>query len=82
MGLEIYTVLDTAYPKDKITHDRMHTLYKSQKFIDATKLCKQLKGKFDGQMDGYYDMWIERCEYMITQDLPESWSGIFYAQTK
>jgi len=82
VGLEIYTVLDTAYPKDKITHDRMHTLYKSQKFIDATKLCKQLKGKFDGQMDGYYDMWIERCEYMITQDLPESWSGIFYAQTK
>jgi adenylate cyclase len=82
VGLEIYTVLDTAYPKDKPTHDKMHTLYKSQKFTHAIKLCKQLHGKFDGQMDRYYDMWIERCEYMNTQNLPKDWSGVFIATTK
>jgi hypothetical protein len=60
----------------------MHTLYKSQKFTDAIKLCKQLQGRFDGQMDGYYNMWIERCEYMKTQNLPEDWSGVFIATTK
>jgi len=82
IGLEIYTVLDSAYPGDKLTHNQMHKLYSGQKFKDAVKLCKKLKGKFDGQMDKYYDMWIERCEYMNTQKLPKNWNGVFIATTK
>jgi hypothetical protein len=27
-------------------------------------------------------MWIERCEYMKTQDLPSDWNGVFIATTK
>jgi hypothetical protein len=60
----------------------MHQLYRQQKFKAAAELCAELKGEFDGQMHKYYDMWIERCEYMSTQKLPKDWSGEFIAQSK
>lgn len=85
VGVGIYTVLDDVtdeYYASKQLHDKMHSCYRSQKFNDAIKLCKQLKGKFDSKMDGYYDMWIERCEYQKTQDLPADWNGTFIATTK
>src|SRR6056300_1277194 len=82
VGIRIYTVLDVpktkrvAYNNARETHNNMHTLYREQQFHKAINLCKVLKstypkGAFDGQMDKYYDMWIERCEYMLTQKLPE-----------
>ena len=83
VGLDIYTVLQKSYPvADKKLHNEMHTLYKGQMFKDAIKLCKKLKGKFDGHMDDYYDMWIGRCEYMAAQKLPKDWNGVFIATTK
>ena len=57
-------------------------MYRSQNFKGAIKLCKDLKGEFDGKMDKYYDMWIERCEFQLTQDLPKDWDGIFIATSK
>ena len=82
VGLDIYTVLEKPYPQAKVQHDQMHELYGKQKFKDAIKLCNKLKGEFDSQMDKYYDMWIERCEYMSTQKLPKDWNGVFVATTK
>jgi len=41
-----------------------------------------LKTQFEGKMEGYYTMWIERCAYMKTQVLPKEWDGIFHASTK
>ncbi|MGY8868505.1 MAG: hypothetical protein ACKVJK_23100, partial [Methylophagaceae bacterium] len=63
-------------------HNAMHDKYRSMKFDDAIKLCETLKGSFGGQIDGYYDMWIERCTYMNTQTLPKDWNGVFIATTK
>ena len=60
----------------------MHSLYSKQKFEQAIQLCNKLKGEFDGKMDNYYEMWIERCEYMSTQKLPTDWNGVFIATTK
>ena len=60
----------------------MHELYKAQKFDEAIKVCNLLHQHFDEQLAGYYDMWIERCEYMKTQDLPKDWNGVFIATTK
>jgi len=37
---------------------------------------------FDFKMTGYYKMWMERCEYMKTQDLPSDWNGVFVATSK
>jgi len=85
VGLDIYTVLDlnAAEHNDvKQTHDDMHNDYRNRKFDDAIAKCKILKGKFDGQMDKYYKMWIERCEFMQTQTLPKDWNGVFIATTK
>jgi adenylate cyclase len=88
VGVGIHTVLEVdplkaeEYNSAKQEHIRMHELYRSQRFADAIKTCKHLKDEFDGQMDKYYDMWIERCEYMRTQKLPKDWNGIFIATTK
>ena len=60
----------------------MHNLYKMKMFDEAIAQCKMIRRNFDGQMEGYYDMWIERCEYMKTQKLPKDWDGIFRATTK
>jgi adenylate cyclase len=81
----IYTVLRTKgedYSKDKIQHDKMHALYKAKKFDEAADMCKKMKGTFGGQMDKYYKIWIERCEFMKQQDLPANWNGEFIAHEK
>jgi adenylate cyclase len=85
VGLSIYTVLDDTTPgwrSAQIKHEQMHDAYRKQDFDEAIRICKMLYTSFDHKMEKYYDMWIERCEYMKTQDLPENWSGIFIATSK
>jgi len=81
----IYTVLRTRgadYTKELSTHNKMHELYRQKQFDAAVILCEELHGKFGGQMDKYYKMWIERCEFMKQQDLPSNWNGEFVAHEK
>jgi len=81
----IYTVLRTKgidYTRDKIAHDVMHDLYRQKKFDEAAAMCKKLKGNFGGQMDKYYKIWIERCDFMKQQDLGDNWNGEFVAHEK
>jgi adenylate cyclase len=81
----IYTVLRTKgadYTKDKEKHDKMHALYKQKKFDEAAAMCTKMKGTFGGQMDKYYKMWIERCDFMKLQDLGDNWNGEFVAHEK
>jgi adenylate cyclase len=85
VGVGIYTVLDEVTAADyqsKLTHDKMHQLYRLQQFEAAKILCEQLTPAFDGRMRDYYTMWIERCEFQKTQDLPADWNGTFIATTK
>jgi adenylate cyclase len=85
VGISIYTVLDDTVPAWKTAqkkHYQMHEDYRAQKFDDAIDKCRLLYTHFDHKMEKYYDMWIERCEYMKTQDLPKDWSGVFIATTK
>jgi len=85
VGLSIYTVLDDvgpAWTKAQRKHQQMHQDYKAQRFDDAIVKCKMLHDHFDHKMEGYYDMWIERCEYMKTQNLPKDWNGVFIATSK
>jgi adenylate cyclase len=85
VGVGIHTVLDDvtpAYHKARATHEKMHALYREQKFTAAIVLCEELKAEFDGKMSAYYDMWIERCEFQKTQDLPKDWNGVFIATSK
>ena len=85
VGIGIYTVLDLnkdKYNKPAEMHEHMHLNYKRQNFDKAIKICNDLMDCFEGQMADYYKMWIERCEYMKTQDLPKDWNGVFIATTK
>ena len=85
VGVAIYTVLDDVkkhYEASKRRHAEMHILYQQQKFSEAIEQCDKLKPQFEGKLEGYYDMWIERCEYMLTQKLPKDWNGVFIATTK
>ena len=85
VGLSIYTVLDDpkhAWRTTKRYHDDMHTAYRAKKFDEAIWIAQKIMKHFDGKMEGYYNMWIERCEYMKTQELPDDWNGVFIASTK
>ena len=85
VGLSIYTVIGDAKPAWRTAqrhHQEMHELYKKQKFDEAIWICEKLMRHFDVKMEGYYKMWIERCEYMKTQDLPKDWNGVFIASSK
>ena len=72
----------TEYDDHRVEHEKMHELYKAQKFDAAIKMCKSMKGNFGGQMDKYYDIWVERCDLMKTQKLPKDWNGAFVATEK
>jgi len=81
----IYTVIRPKgqdYTKDKEQHNKMHALYKDKKFDEAAAMCAEMKGTFGGQMDKYYKIWIERCEFMKEQNLPANWNGEFVAHEK
>lgn len=85
IGIGIWTVLDDvkpAYRTSQKYHVQMYEYYKQQKFDEAIELCDQLYSNFDGKMEGYYNMWKERCEFMKTQPLPADWNGVFIATTK
>ena len=83
VGIRIYTVIESycdTLSQEK--HEEMHLLYTAQNFDTSIRMCRELKGEFGGQLDKYYDMWIERCIYMKTQTLPKDWNGVFIATTK
>ena len=89
IGLNIYTPLlytDAGSMPEYILarekHNEMLAAYRAQEFDLAIKMCKELMGEFDGQMDHSYELWIERCKEMKTHDLPKDWDGVFRAQSK
>ena len=85
VGITIWTVLDNIKPAWRTAqrkHQQMHQAYLKQDFDEAIKLCNLLHNHFDGRMSDYYDMWIERCEFQKTQDLPKDWNGVFIATSK
>jgi adenylate cyclase len=86
-GLNIFTTLgridELNIPQNDIQmHVAMLQLYRQQKFDMAIKFCNDLMGRFNGQMNHYYELWIERCEEMKNANLPEDWDGVFRATSK
>jgi adenylate cyclase len=86
-GVNIFTALGridelNTPAADIQMHNAMLALYRQQKFDTAIKFCGDLKGRFNGTMDHYYELWIERCEEMKSANLPEDWDGVFRATSK
>jgi adenylate cyclase len=86
-GVTIYTVLghrDTMNidKGDVQMHEAMLVLYRQQRFDQTIKFCQDLKGRFAGEMDHYYDAWIERCKEMKNVELPPDWDSVYRAVSK
>ena len=86
-GVTIYTVLGhnnevNVDRADTQMHEAMLALYRQQRFDQAIKFCQDLKGRFAGEMDHYYDAWIERCEEMKNVELPPDWDSVYRATSK
>ena len=89
IGVNIFTVFYMPDETVKIKwntardmHNGMLTYYKQQKWDDAIELCKTLTGSFDGNMDHYYELWIERIADMRSRKLAADWDGTYRATSK
>ena len=87
IGLHIYTPLGLRNvlkipTADIVLHTTMLEAYRQQKFDTAIELCRRLTNRFNGVMNHYYEIWIERCEKMKTTELPKDWDGVFRATSK
>ncbi len=89
-GVNIFTVFyNPATPAElgewkhnREVHELMLEYYRKQQWDKAIALIETLKGKFSGQMDHYYDLWLERIEEMRNANLPADWDGVFRATSK
>jgi adenylate cyclase len=89
-GVNIYTVFynpttEVERVKWQIArehHELMLDCYRQQKWATAEKLVHDLRGEFNGGMDHYYDIWLERIEEMRNANLPADWDGVHRAQSK
>lgn len=88
-GVTIYTVFYNPteselglWQHDKTVHNKMLEYYRKQNWDTAIELVNKLKGSFNGQMDNYYDLWIERIEEMQVANLSADWDGVFRATSK
>lgn len=63
-------------------HNEMLAAYRQQNWDRAVELVNELRGKFDGNMDHYYEIWLERIEDMRNANLPKDWNGTYVATSK
>ena len=85
-GVNIHTVLPcdsfARWEKYRVQHLHMMADYNAQRFAVAIKACESLKGQFNGLMDGYYDMWIERCKEMAANPPGDGWDRVYRTNSK
>ena len=89
VGVNIFTVnympdetVSEAWHLARDKHNGMLEYYRAQRWDDAIELCNELMGSFDGNMDHYYEKWIDRIADMRSRDLPSDWDGTFRATSK
>jgi adenylate cyclase len=89
IGVNIFTVFYN--PDDTVAeewysarkhHELMLENYRKQNWDKAIELCQELTGKFYGNMDHYYELWIERIAEMRSRNLPTDWDGTYRATSK
>jgi adenylate cyclase len=87
-GVNIFTVLETdlnsisKYAVSREQHDMMIHSYRTMQWDDSLRLISELEGQFDGQMDKYYHMMIERIQELREQNLPADWDTVYRTNSK
>jgi adenylate cyclase len=81
-GVKIYTVfeLDTNFPSN--THSIFLQLYRARRWNDAKEMAKAIIEHKPGLLDDYYNMMIERIEYLQKNDPGLDWDGVYRATSK
>ena len=85
IGLNIYTPLfnpENYNAHDADRHAEMLKAYRAQDFKLAERITKSLIGCHGGELDHYYELWLERIEEMKHATLPKDWDGIYRATSK
>ncbi len=88
-GVTIYTVFANPnagamaeYIMAREHHDLMLAHYRKQEWDKAVSLVNELTGEFDGYLDEYYTLWLERIEEMRSAGLASDWDGVYRATSK
>jgi adenylate cyclase len=87
-GVNIFTVFRNPefnadrWNQAREQHNTMLYAYRQQNWDIALLAISQLRGQFNGQMDHYYDLWLERISEMRNAGLPKDWDGVFRATSK
>ena len=89
IGVNIFTVfynpdetVAAEWHSAREHHELMLQYYREQNWDKAIELCQELTGEFYGNMDHYYELWIERIAEMRSRDLPADWDGTYRATSK
>ena len=88
VGLQIFTPLETdistmtEYMLAREIHDLMLDYYREQNWDRALHLINELIGEFDGKMDDYYSMMIERIGELRESNLPTDWDSVYRPTSK
>ena len=87
-GVNIFAVLETdagamvEYILSRELHDLILDYYRKQKWASALHYIEELKGEFDGKLDHYYEMMIERIGELREQNLPTDLDGVYRDTSK
>jgi adenylate cyclase len=89
VGVSIFTVfympdetVAGAWNSAREHHELMLQYYREQNWDKAIELCKELTGSFDGNMNHYYELWIDRIADMRSRNLAADWDGVYKATSK
>lgn len=63
-------------------HDRMLVAFRAQNFDEADRLAQSCKGRLNGVMDEFYDIYRERIAEFRLNPPPQDWDGVYVATTK
>ena len=89
--VKIYTVLDPeeigydvipALEQYVNLHSKLRENYKKQDWKFCTDAISELRGKFAGTLDSYYDILTDRIEDYKKNPPPRDWDGVYVATTK
>ena len=74
----IYTVLPFFDTVGELQHKKFLQLYREGKWETAQKFASDLKKCWQGELNNYYDMMIERMK----EEVPANFDGVYRAQSK
>jgi len=87
-GIRIFTVIEeegllrSKLFTERELHNKMLSYYKSRAWDQAIAMCKTLTSSFEGQLQSYYQMWIERCQDLKQNDPGPGWDTVYRATSK